>query len=142
MSDTNPFIKQVPQKWQGRIQTIFGQIPAKSNHMRIVTFRSKDPLKKNYSHLAKTKELNEYEKSFSLQCTIYRNAGIKTKCKVEADVYFKDNRSDIDNVCKGLFDMLQTVNAIENDNLIYQLEMRKHIDKLNPRIEFIITPIE
>lgn len=133
MEELCDFVKNGPGK-----QVILGAVPAKSNCYRIVTFKSKDPLKKSYSHLAKTKELNEYEKSFTLQCIKYRNLRVNAKFRIEIDVWFRQQRSDLDNAAKVILDMLQKVSAIDNDNLLYELVMRKHIDKENPRIEFQI----
>lgn len=122
-------------------QVIFGTVPSKSNCYRIVTFKTKDPTKKGYSTLAKTKELKDYEHSFGLQCTGYRNAGIETDFKFEMDVYYPSRRADLDNSLKCVLDCLQAVGAIKNDNLCQEILVRRHIDAKNPRIEFVITPI-
>lgn len=124
-----------------RKQIIIGNVPSKSNCYRIVTFKSKDPLKKGYSTLAKTPELKQYEKNFTVQCSGYRNAGINTDFNFEMDVYYPSRRSDLDNSLKCVLDCLQTVGAITNDNLCVQIICRRSIDKNNPRIEFVITPI-
>lgn len=125
----------------GKKQIILGNPVAKSNAYRIVTFKSKDPLKKGYSTLAKTKDLKDYEKSFWAQCNVYRNAKINVQFKIEIDVFFALANSDLDNACKGTMDSLAECNAIVNDSLCYELVMRKHVDAGNPRIEFVISPL-
>ena len=137
---SNPFTKAETNWIRGK-QVIFGHILSKSNCYRIVTFKSKDPLKKGYSTLAKTKELKEYEKNFALQCTVYRNMGLSGPFKLEGDIYYPNRRNDLDGACKVLFDCLQECRAITNDNLLQELILRRHIDPKNPRIEFVITPI-
>lgn len=119
-------------------QIIFGSIPSKSNCYRIVTFRSKDPLKKSHATLAKTKELAKYEKDFILQCQHYRNAFITGEFEIEVDVYYPNDRSDLDNSLKVLLDLLQKVRAIHNDNKCVRIVANKYLDKSNPRIEFTL----
>ena len=113
----------------GHPQVILGAIPSKSNCYRIVTFRSKDPLKKSHATLAKTKELAKYEKDFILQCQHYRNARIDEPFEIEVDVYYPNNRSDLDNSLKVLLDMLQKVNAIKNDNKCTRIVANKYLDQ-------------
>jgi Holliday junction resolvase RusA-like endonuclease len=123
----------------GLKQIIAGNPPSKSNCYRIVTIRSKDPDKKGFSSLAGTAELKQYKKDFSIQCQLYRNAGIDVDFNFEMDVYYPSRRSDLDNSLKVILDCLQDVKAITNDNLCQQIIVRRHIDKLNPRVEFVIT---
>jgi len=137
---SNPFEDSVKPDPTGK-QVIIGNIPSKSNCYRIVTIRSKDPMKKSFSSLAKDKHLKEYEKAFNLQCMRYRNAGIDSDFKFEMDVYYPSARADLDNSLKVVLDCLQVVGAITNDNLCQEILVRRNIDKLNPRIEFEITRI-
>ena len=51
-------------------QVILGTVPSKSNCMKIITFKNKDK-SKEHSSLGKTKVLQDYEKSFYLQCNKY-----------------------------------------------------------------------
>ena len=122
-------------------QTIFGQIPSKSNSYRIVTFRSKDPNKPSYAHLAKTKDLVKYERDFKLQCMKYRNANIEGEFMLFVDVYFRRAASDLDGCFKCLLDSLQDIGAIKNDNKCIRIVANKYIDAINPRIEFTIEPL-
>lgn len=112
-----------------KIQTIFGQVPSKSNCYKIITLSG-------HGSLAKTKALKDYEKSFYLQCNLYRNANIKGLFEFNVDVYYPNNRADLDNSLKIILDSLQQVKAIENDNKCVLIVARKFVDKVNPRIEF------
>jgi Holliday junction resolvase RusA-like endonuclease len=58
------------------------------------------------------------------------------------DVFYPNRRSDIDGSLKIVLDCAQKVNAIKNDNLCQKIVVRKFLDKANPRIEFVITPIK
>lgn len=99
---------------------------------------------KSHGSLAKQKELIEYEESFSDQCKLYRNHMIESEFMLVADVYFESRRSDLDNCLKILLDCLQNqVKAIKNDNLCYHINVRKHIDKVRPRVEFhLLWPLK
>lgn len=112
-----------------KIQTILGQVPSKSNCYKIITLSG-------HGSLAKTKALKDYEKSFYLQCNLYRNANIKGLFEFNVDVYYPNNRSDLDNAMKIILDSLMMVKAIENDNKCVLIVARKFVDKVNPRIEF------
>lgn len=120
---------------------IIGNVPAKSNCYRIIQFKSKDPQKKTYPSLAKTKELREYERGFSLQCMMYRNANISGQFKFEGEIFFANERSDLDNSLKVILDCLEDVNAIVNDKNCAEIHIKKRVDKLNPRAEFNIFPL-
>ena len=110
--------------------TILGQVPSKSNGYRIGNNR-----------LFKTIELKEYEVSFEWQIRKHKGQTITEPFEIWIDVYFQSNRSDLDNAAKVILDCLQTSQIIANDRLCSVLVMRKHIDKLNPRIEFEIKQI-
>lgn len=131
----NPFEKSKP----GGKQVILGSVPSKSNCYIIITFKSKNS-EKSHASLAKTKTLKDYERSFYLQCNKYRNAKIDGPFEFEIDVYYPNQRSDLDNSLKVTLDCLQTVGAFENDNKCFRIVANKFLDKLNPRIEFTIKP--
>lgn len=136
-------LEDIKSLLQGKIlgrQIILGTVPSKSNCYRIVTIPCKPP-KVPFSSLAKKTKLKNYEKAFALQCNLYRNAGIETDFKFEMDVYYPSRRADLDNSLKCVLDCLQVVGAIKNDNLCQEILVRRHVDKDNPRIEFVITPI-
>jgi Holliday junction resolvase RusA-like endonuclease len=112
--------------------TILGQVPSKSNGYRIANNR-----------LFKSIELKSYEVSFEWQIKKYKseNEIIDVPFQIWIEVYFQSNRSDLDNASKVILDCLQASGVIKNDRLCSFLVMRKHIDKLNPRIEFRIEAI-
>ena len=115
-------------------QVILGQIPSKSNNYRIITING-------HSSLAKTDALKAYEKSFYLQCNIYRNKNIKGLFELHLDVYNGSQRPDLDNSFKILMDSLEACKAIENDRNCVKIVAQKFVDKTNPRIEFTIKEI-
>lgn len=115
-------------------QVILGNCPSKSNCYRIVAFNG-------HASLAKTKALKEFEKSFYLQCNYYRNADINRLVEFHVNVFYPSNRSDLDNAMKVLLDCLQHVKAIPNDNKVIKIVAQKFIDKSNPRIEFVLVPV-
>lgn len=132
-------IEPVFQKPILKRQTIYGTVPSKSNCYQIITFKHKDG--RSHASLAKTKQLKQYEKDFFIQCNLYRNANIEGYFQFDADVYYPNQRSDLDNSAKVLLDCLQSIGAFPNDNKLVCLRMNKFLDKLNPRVEFTINPI-
>lgn len=116
-------------------QIIHGQPPSKSNCYRIISIRG-------HGSLAKTAALKKWEQSFFMQCGTYRDAKIKQYFKLDIDVYFTSQRSDLDNALKAVLDCLQTCNAIDNDRWCVEIHARKFLDPYDPRIEFTITTVE
>jgi len=114
--------------------TIPGNVPSKSNCYKIITLNG-------HGSLAKTPALKKYEESFLWQCGAYRNANIDTMFEFNVRVFYPSKRSDLDNAMKVLLDMLQKAKAITNDNLCAKIVAEKFIDKINPRVEFSITPL-
>lgn len=111
-------------------QTIYGDIPSKSNGYKVVTLRG-------HGSIAKSRTLKEYEQTFFLQCAL-RNFNIDQYFKITVDCYFGSNRKDLDGCFKILLDCLQSCRAIKNDRLCTEIHARKLIDKNNPRVEFEI----
>lgn len=110
---------------------VLGQVPSKSNGYRI-----------GKGFMYKSKALIDYENSFYLQCLEYRDKNIEGFFELYLDVYFQSNRSDIDGCLKVILDTLQKkVKAFDNDNKCLYLEVRKAVDKNNPRIEFEIKEV-
>jgi Holliday junction resolvase RusA-like endonuclease len=116
-------------------QVILGTCPSKSNCYRIVK------LGETYT-LAKTSVLQKYEKDFYIQCNKYRGANIDTYFEFFMDVFYPNQRSDLDNSLKVVLDCLQKVKAIKNDNKCTKIVVRKFLDKNNPRVEFILTKVD
>jgi Holliday junction resolvase RusA-like endonuclease len=113
--------------------TIKGQVPSKSNSYKIGNGR-----------LYKSADLKEYEVMFDWQikvCLPKNYKPVEVPFEIWIEVYFQSNRSDLDNASKVILDCLQTSGVIKNDRLCSVLMMRKHIDKLNPRIEFRIEEL-
>jgi Holliday junction resolvase RusA-like endonuclease len=116
-------------EWLGRTQIIIGAIPSKSNQYKTT----------KQGGFYKSTVVKDYERSFWAQCDVYRNKGINDKFSIEVDVYLKNPRQDLDGCFKILLDSLQSCGAIMNDKLCYRIVATKHIDSLNPRIEFNLT---
>lgn len=116
-------------------QIIHGVCPSKSNCYRIITV-------KNVNTLGKTSALTKYEKSFYIQCDKYRDANIDGYFEFYMDVFYPNQRSDLDNALKVVLDCLQKVKAIKNDNKCVKLVVRKFLDKEKPRIEFIVKKVD
>lgn len=112
-------------------QIIYGQVPSKSNSYRSITING-------INKLVKTNEVRKYEKTFLLQCNLYRNLGIQDEFDFYGDIFFRSAKSDLDGCLKVILDCLQKANAIKNDNKCVKIFLRKYIDKDNPRVEFIL----
>jgi len=104
--------------------TILGDCPSKANSYKIITFNG-------HSKLGKTKVLQSYEKAFALQCK-YRGLDIKEFFSIDLDVYYPNNRKDLDGAWKIILDCLQTNGVIHNDRECLELHSR------NPRVEITI----
>lgn len=115
-------------------QVILSPVPSKSNSYKIITLNG-------HGSLAKTAALKAYEKSFYLQCNVYRNKNIKGLFELHLNVYNGSQRPDLDNSMKVVLDCLQTCKAIENDRNCVKIVAQKFVDKVNPRIEFTIKEI-
>lgn len=116
-------------------QIIHGTCPSKSNAYKIIKIG-------NISSLGKTQSLKKYEKDFYIQCNVYRDANIDGYFEFYMDVYYPNQRSDLDNSLKVVLDCLQKVNAIKNDNKCVKIVVRKFLDKEKPRVEFILKKID
>lgn len=114
--------------------TILGDVPSKANSYKIINIGG-------HASLSKTPKLKEFEKSFFLQCP-YRGLNITSFFKIRFDVFYANNRKDLDGSFKILLDSLQQCNVIKNDRECVEIYARKMIDKQNPRIEIEITPIK
>ena len=115
-------------------QVIHGKVPSKSNCYKVVTLNG-------HGSLAKQPALNNYEKSFYLQCNHYRNRNISALFELHLNVFYENQRPDLDNCLKTVLDCLQGCKAIKNDRNCVKILAEKFIDKISPRIEFEIIPI-
>ena len=116
-------------------QVIHGTCPSKSNSYKIIKIG-------NIYSLGKTPTLKKYEQDFYIQCNVYRDANIDGYFEFYMDVYYPNQRSDLDNSAKVVLDCLQKSKAIINDNKCVKLVLRKFLDKEKPRIEFVIKKVE
>ena len=116
------------------MQTIYGKCPSKSNCYKVVTIDG-------HGSLAKQSALKEYEKSFYLQCSEYRNRDIKGLFEIHLNVFYDSQRPDLDNCLKVVLDCLQQCRAIRNDRNCVKITAEKFIDKVRPRIEFELVEI-
>lgn len=117
-------------------EVIYGLIVAKANHYMAV------PDSNGGRRIIKDAKIRQYEDSFREQCVIYRNRGISRKFVLYVRVWFKNDRSDLDNSLKTLLDCLQDVGAITDDNLCYKIIAEKAIDRNNPRVQFALQTLE
>ena len=113
---------------------IKGNCPSKSNQYKVIRLGSK-------CSLCKQTQLKTYENSFASQMSKYDYEIIENNFKFEIDVYYDSRRPDLDNSLKSTLDCLQKCKAIKNDNKCIEIIARKHLDKENPRIEFVITEL-
>jgi Holliday junction resolvase RusA-like endonuclease len=116
-------------------QVIHGSCPSKSNCYKIIKIG-------NHSSLGKTAVLKKFEKDFYIQCNVYRYKNIEGYFEFYMDVFYPNQRSDLDNSLKVVLDCLQKVNAIKNDNKCTKIIVRKFLDKDKPRIEFMLKEID
>lgn len=113
---------------------IRGNCPSKSNCYKVIRLG-------NRCGLGKQKKLESYENSFKIQMLNYKYDIIESEFKFVIDVYYDSRRPDLDNSLKVVLDCLQKAQVIKNDNKCLEIVARKHLDKVDPRVEFIITPI-
>ena len=113
---------------------IKGNCPSKSNCYKVIRLG-------NRCGLGKQKKLESYENSFKLQMLNYKYKLIEIEFKFTIDVYYDSRRPDLDNSLKVVLDCLQKAEVIKNDNKCLEIVAKKHLDKIDPRVEFIITPI-
>lgn len=115
-------------------EIIIGKVPSKSNSYKIIK-------KDGKFSLAKKPALINYENAFGYQCHS-KNLMITGRFIFTADIFYEDNRPDLDNSFKILLDCLQKFNVIKNDRSCVEIVARKHIDKKNPRVEFTIKELQ
>lgn len=116
-------------------EVIYGQVAAKANHYMAV------PGKDGTRRIIKDEKIRTYERSFLHQCKAYRDRRIASPFRLVAHVYHSSTRYDLDNSLKTLLDCLQMANAITDDNLCYEVQATKHVDKYRPRIEYSIEEL-
>lgn len=110
-------------------ETIYGLCPSKSNSYRI-----------GHRGLFKTKALTDYEAKFYIQCK-NRDKLISGYFQMQMEVFYPNERSDLDGALKVVMDCLQKCKVIKNDNRCVKLVIEKFLDPKNPRIEIKISEI-
>jgi Holliday junction resolvase RusA-like endonuclease len=111
-------------------QIIFGTCPSKSNCYRVAN-----------NIFYKTDSLKKFEDNFYIQCNHYRNSNVSGYFEFYIDVFYPNQRADLDNSLKVVLDCLQKCKAFPNDNKCVKIVARKFLDKTKPRIEFLIKQI-
>ena len=67
---------------------------------------------------------------------------IKGFFELRLNVFYENQRPDLDNSMKIILDNLQTCKAIKNDRNCVKIIAEKFIDKERPRIEFELIEIK
>ena len=88
-------------------QIIYGSCPSKSNCYKIIKIG-------NISSLGKTNALKKYENDFFIQCNVYRDKNIEGYFEFYMDVFYPNQRFDLDGSFKVTLDCLQKVKAIKS----------------------------
>jgi crossover junction endodeoxyribonuclease RusA len=70
----------------------------------------------------------------------YRGKALGCDIGLDIDFYVPNQRSDLDNLLKGLLDCLTGIIYID-DKQIVEILARKYVDKKEPRIEIIINEL-
>ncbi len=114
-------------------EIIFGIFVSKTNHYQSV------PDGMSGSRIILDEVYRKYQTNFLSQIQVYKDRLINSPFILYADVYYISNRFDLDNSIKSLLDLLQDANAITNDKLCIEIHAKKHLDRINPRVEFSIV---
>ena len=94
------------------------------------------------SRVLLSKEAREYRQAVSMLAmgVMGRRKPVTGRYRLEIDVY-RDLRGDLANHEKQLHDALEGT-VMVNDRDCWELVMRRHLDRKNPRVEVMIEPIE
>ena len=85
--------------------------------------------------LKKSDEVEKYEKSFQNQVPRQMRLRTEKLLIAKVDAFYPDNRADLANCFKVLFDCLQSGNVIANDRQIRAIVAERFVDKADPRAE-------
>tara|TARA_R110002096_G_scaffold45503_2_gene122132 strand:- start:102 stop:488 length:387 start_codon:yes stop_codon:yes gene_type:complete len=118
--------------------TILGTVVSKSNSYRV---GMKKGAGKYIPIMTKSYKLREYEMMFR-KClpSVFHKVVIEKRFRLEMDVYFTRNANDLDNTPKVVLDCLQHVGFITNDNLCFEIVLRKHLAP-DAKINFKISEL-
>lgn len=127
------------------VYIVKGNIPSKANQYDIGVVKGKPTFRKKEAVV-------QYEKSFLAQIWpdydwVFGDAKdlpttrmMSVPFELVVGVYYKSGMHDLDNAFKTLLDCCQMAKLISNDNLCMHIEGFKHVDKNNPRVEFMLRP--
>lgn len=103
-----------------------GALKSKANSRRIVRSGSR-------TIFIKSKGAMEFVEEAEWQLkTQYKGQPIESNIKLDLDIYYPNNRSDLSP--ELFFDTLQKAGVIKNDKQIIEYSCRKLIDRENPRV--------
>ena len=106
---------------------VLGALKSKANSRRMV--RSG-----NRTLFIKSKGAMEFVEEAEWQLkTQYKGQPIESNIKLDLDIYYPNNRSDLSP--ELFFDCLQHSGVIKNDKQIIEYSCRKLLDKNKPRVE-------
>lgn len=89
-----------------------------------------------------SKEAREYRKACSLAAVCQWNGAVLgDRVRVHADVFMADLRGDLMNREKQLLDALNGA-VLVDDSQVWDMRMVRHLDRVNPRVEVTIEPLE
>lgn len=104
---------------------ILGELSSKSNSRRLVTYGGKP-------RMIKSQKALDYEKTAIPQIkSQWRKKPLACGVGLDVDVYYASRRPDLD--ISLLMDVLEKAGVYENDRLVVEYSVRKHLDKDNPR---------
>jgi len=118
--------------------TIYSNAPSKSNSYEIIKLKNKKG--GYYSSLKKSEAVKMFE-TFVQSCLSndFKAAKIDKPFKLELDVTFRNKASDLDGCTKSILDSLQYSGAITNDSLCYELNLKKKVNREDPKIILTLT---
>ncbi len=92
--------------------------------------------------LVKSKEALQYEESFDEQVPDDLRLGIgslKSPLRLDIVVFYSSNRPDVS--VELVMDCLENSGVVKNDRYIKEQHIYGFVDKYNPRVELILTPL-
>jgi Holliday junction resolvase RusA-like endonuclease len=128
-------------EWRGSIRlVILGQPASLKNSREIIKYRPKGAPKTVPLRFASvpSKECKQYMKDVRRQVP-ERQPWLTGKLAIYITAYFRDERSDLD--VEALYDALQGW-IYKNDRQLRRKYLDHGIDKLNPRTEVLIEPLQ
>lgn len=97
---------------------VLGQVVGKANHYMSAQGR-----------IIKDDSIRAYERAFALQAGKYRKETICEPFRLSVKVYFRTEKSDLDNALKTLLDCLQQNGFIKNDSLCMEIQASKGVSR-------------